>query len=107
MTKVTRLTEYMEVICNRPYMQNEHHVMNQNKSNAIRSEFEDLLFEAKDTKARLPQRKVKNDKLSAFIKQYAIPLYAYAYRIKILKIVKTRKQMKELSSIAALIIRHI
>ena len=74
MTKVTRLTEYMEVICNRPYMQNEHHVMNQNKSNAIRSEFEDLLFEAKDTKARLPQRKVKNDKLSAFIKQYAIPL---------------------------------
>lgn len=82
MTKVTRLTEYMEVICNRPHMQNEHHVMNQNKSNAIRSEFEDLLFEAKDTKARLPQRKAKNDKLSAFIKQYAIPLYAYAYRIK-------------------------
>ena len=82
MTKVTRLTEHMEVICNRPYMQNEHHVMNQNKSNAIRSEFEDLLFEAKDTKARLPQRKVKNDKLSTFIKQYAIPLYSYAYRIK-------------------------
>ena len=51
MTKITRLTEYMEVICNRPYMQDEHYVMNPNKFNAIRDEFENLLFEAKDTKA--------------------------------------------------------
>ena len=53
MTKITRLTEYMEVICNRPYMQDEHYVMNPNKLNAIRDEFENLLFEAKDTKAIL------------------------------------------------------
>lgn len=26
MTKITRLTEYMEVICNRPYMQDEESI---------------------------------------------------------------------------------
>lgn len=29
-TKVTRLSEYMEVICNRPYPRNEHYTRHQN-----------------------------------------------------------------------------
>lgn len=31
MTEVTRLTEYMEIICDRPYTRNENHIISQNE----------------------------------------------------------------------------
>lgn len=83
MTEVTRLTEYMEVICNRPYTRDEHYIIDQNKLDAVYNEFEGLLSRAKiDAKAKLSQQKVSNDKVAAFIKQNAMPLYDFAYRIK-------------------------
>lgn len=82
MTEVTRLIEYMEVICDRPYTRDEHHIISQNELVAVYDEFESLLSMVEDAKVKASQRRLKNDKLSAFIEQYAIQLYDYAYRIK-------------------------
>lgn len=44
MTEVTRLIEYMEVICDRPYTRDEHHIISQNELVAVYDEFESLLY---------------------------------------------------------------
>ena len=82
MTEVTRLTEYMEVICDRPYTRDVHHIISQNELVAVHDEFDSLLSEVEDVNFKSSQRRTRNGKLSAFIKQYAIQLYDYAYRIK-------------------------
>ena len=82
MTEVTRLTEYMEIICDRPYTRNENHIISQNELDAVYDEFESLLSGVEETKIKSSQKRTSNDKLSAFIKQFAIQLYDYAYKIK-------------------------
>ena len=82
MTKVTRLTEYMEIICDRPYTRDENHIISQNELAAIYDEFKSLLSGVEEAKIKSSQKRTSNDKLSAFIKQFAIQLYDYAYKIK-------------------------
>ena len=48
MTEVTRLIEYMEVICDRPYTRDEHHIISQNELVAVYDEFESLLSMVED-----------------------------------------------------------
>lgn len=107
MTEVTRLIEYMEVICDRPYTRDEHHIISQNELVAVYDEFESLLSMVEDAKVKASQRRLKNDKLSAFIEQYAIQLYDYAYRIKVFKIVEIQMQMSKRFFTVELITRAI
>lgn len=81
MTKVTRLTEYMEIICDRPYTRDENHIISQNELAAIYDEFKSLLSGVEEAKIKSSQKRTSNDKLSAFIKQFAIQLYDYASMI--------------------------
>lgn len=83
MAEITRLTEYMEVICNRPYPRNNRHTMRPNELGAIYKEFEDLL--TGDVKTKPSQQKEDNEKTSYFIRKHAMALYDYIYEIKKLK----------------------
>lgn len=66
----------------RPYTRNENHIISQNELDAVYDEFESLLSGVEETKIKSSQKRTSNDKLSAFIKQFAIQLYDYAYKIK-------------------------
>ena len=86
MAEITRLTEYMEVICNRPYPQNNRHTIRPNEFGAIYNEFEDLLTGTQiDAKVTSSQQKESNEKVTYFIKKHAIALYDHIYEIKKLK----------------------
>lgn len=56
MTKVTRLTEYMEIICDRPYTRDENHIISQNELAAIYDEFKSLLSGVEEAKIKSSQK---------------------------------------------------
>ena len=85
-TEVTRLSEYMEVICNRPYPRNEHYIRHQNELYAIYNEFKDLLSNTKiDDKDKPTRQKETDEKIAEFIREHAVDLYDYIYKIKKIK----------------------
>lgn len=82
-TKVTRLSEYMEVICNRPYPRNEHYTRHQNEIYTIYNEFKEILSSAKiDVKDKSNQQRENDERIAEFIRKHAVDLYDYIYRIK-------------------------
>ena len=82
-TKVTRLSEYMEVICNRPYPRNEHYTRHQNEIYTIYNEFKEILSSTKiDVKDKSNQQRENDERIAEFIRTHAVDLYDYIYRIK-------------------------
>ena len=62
MTEVTRLIEYMEVICDRPYTRDEHHIISQNELVAVYDEFESLLSMVEDAKVKFVEIQMQMSK---------------------------------------------
>lgn len=86
MEEITKLTEYMEVICNRPYPRNNRHTIRTNELAAIYKEFVDLLTSTPiDVKTKSSQQKENNEKVTNFIKRHATDLYDYIYKLKKVK----------------------
>ena len=82
-TKVTRLSEYMEVICNRPYPRNEHYTRHQNEIYTIYNEFKEILSSTKiDVKDKSNQQRENDERIAEIIRKHAVDLYDYIYRIK-------------------------
>ena len=83
LSKVTRLSEFMEVICNRPYPRNEHYTRHQNEIYTIYNEFKEILSSTKiDVKDKSNQQRENDERIAEFIRKHAVDLYDYIYRIK-------------------------